>query len=201
VIVVELGRTAIDAIITSPAVVPAGFAIVRSPVVTLADSAERKLIFGVGVAVAEAVAEAVAVALAVAVAVDVGVDVGVSVGVGVDVGVFVAVPVGVGVRVTVAVDVGVLEGVAEGVGVPVAVADGVAVGVGDTVGVGVCSARIKPFKRRPAISAPYATSPALPKVTVNASPDSNVAEKTVGCVSTANARANPEGACAEIAGR
>ena len=182
---VELGRTAIDAIITSPVVVPAGFAIVRSPVVTLADSAERKQIFGVGVAVAEAVA----VALAVAVAVDVGVDVGVSVGVAV--GVFVAVPVVVGV----------FEGVAEGVGVPVAVADGVAVGVGDTVGVGVCSTRIKPFKRTPAISAPYATSPALPKVTVNASPDSNVAEKTVGCVSTADARANPEGACAEIAGR
>ena len=181
--------------------VPAGFAIVRSPVVTLADSAERKVIFGVAVAVAEAVAEAVAVALAVAVAVDVGVDVGVSVGAGVGVGVFVAVPVGVGVRVTVPVDVGVLEGVADGVGVPVAVADAVADGAGDAVGVGLCSTRINPFKRTPAISAPYATSPALPNVTVNALPDSNVAENMGGSVSTADARANPEGACAEIAGR
>jgi len=195
--VVELGRTAIDAIITSPAVAPAGFAIVRSPVVTLADSAERKVILGVAVAVA--VADAVAVA--VAVAVDVGVAVGMLVGVVVGVGVFVAVPVGVGVRVTVPVDVGVFEGVAEGVGVSVAVAVAVAVGVGDAVGVGLCSTRINPAKRRPAISAPYRTSPALPNVTVNALPASNVAEKMGGSVSTANARANPEGACAEIAGR
>ncbi|MBK8836667.1 MAG: hypothetical protein IPO29_18180 [Anaerolineae bacterium] len=164
---------------------------VRSPVVTPADSAERNVIFGV------------AVAVAVVVAVDVGVGVGVSVGVGAGAGVFVAVSVGVGVRVTVPVDVGVPEGVAEGVGVPVAVADAVAVavGVGDAVGVGLCSTRIKPANRTPAISAPYATSPALSNVTVNASPDSNVAEKTEWVVSTDDARANPEDAWAEIAGR
>jgi hypothetical protein len=129
----------------------------------------------------------VAVAVAVGVAVDVGV--------GVDVGELVAVDVGM------SVGVGVPDGVAEGVGVPVAVADAVTVGVGDAVGVGLCNTRIKPAKRTPAISAPYATSPALPNVIVKALPDSNVAENMGGSVSTADARANPEGACPEIAGR
>jgi hypothetical protein len=97
VIVAVFGRTAIDATITSPATVPAGFAIVSDPDVTAADDADRNVITET-------------TGVFVGVLVRVGVLVGVKVGV--LVGVFVR--VGVGVKVAVAVGVGVFVGAGAG---------------------------------------------------------------------------------------